>query len=386
MAAIGNASFNNVLETSQRNMSTPAPEHCSSTDLSQPTATIHIFTLFASLIGNSLLITAFVRMKEKVLLAIASMAASDLLTAVFLLPRFITNEINGSGAFLIHGNGGTFLCKMCSFLGDTSLSVSTLSMVVIAIERFLAVVYPIQYKNTSRVRRRVFFALTWIMAAAFHSPYFYTHRLIRFFRNGHEIQICLPRWEPAFNNESAHYRYNIFLYTTVLILPLLAISVLYIIVALRLRKDKMSSCRSENGTRRIRRRTRTFLMMAISTTTAFLICWMLHIVLTSIRLISPWLVLECNKGYQTVSYISYVLASCYCAVNTWLCLLLIPQFQNELKLMMQKIQSRCYAKKSKRYGKKYIRSRKYEVKDVMHRFESCDQSIIHVGEDQETQT
>lgn len=227
MAAIGNASFNNVLETSQRNMSTPAPEHCLSTDLSQLTATIHIFTLFASLIGNFLLITAFVRMKEKVLLAIASMAASDLLTAVFLLPRYITNEINGSGAFLVHGNGGTFLCKMCSFLGDTSLSVSTLSMVVIAIERFLAVVYPVQYKNTSRVRRRVFFALTWIMAAAFHSPYFYTHRLIRFlrmamrfksvYRGGNQLSITSQRIIDTiyfYTQQCWFYRYSPFLFCT----------------------------------------------------------------------------------------------------------------------------------------------------------------------------
>ena len=383
MAVIGNVSFPYDSGTSKRNISTPAPEQCFSTVPSQIIVTIHVFTLFASLMGNSLLIVAFVRIKEKLLLVIASMAASDLLTAVFLLPRSIANEIIGSAAFLVHGSGGALLCKMCSFLSDMSLSVSTLSMVVIAIERFVAVVYPLQYKSTSRARRRLVIASTWIMATAFHSPYFYTYRLIRVPMNGYDIQVCGSSWEPAFNDESAHHRYSIFLYTTVLILPLLAISILYIMVAFRLRKDKMSSCRSENGARRNRRRTRIFLMMAISTITAFLICWTLPITVTFIKLFSLWLVPGCNKSFTTVSYISYVFASSYCAVNPWLCFLLIPQFSKELKSMMRTGKTfECCTKKSKRYGTKYMRSQKYETSDVVHRLESWDKSTSHVSEDQ----
>ena len=75
----------------------------------QVTTTIHVLTLVASLVGNTLLIAAFVRMKEPILLLIANMAASDLLVAAFLIPRLITREVIGSNAFLVHGVGGTFL-------------------------------------------------------------------------------------------------------------------------------------------------------------------------------------------------------------------------------------------------------------------------------------
>ena len=84
----------------------------------QVTTTIHVLTLVASLVGNTLLIATFVRMKEPILLLIANMAASDLLVAAFLIPRLITREVIGSNSFLVHGVGGTFLCKICTFLSD----------------------------------------------------------------------------------------------------------------------------------------------------------------------------------------------------------------------------------------------------------------------------
>ena len=179
-------------------------------------------------IYNTLLITVFVRIKEPIMLLIANMALSDLLVVIFLIPRLITSDVIGSNAFLVQGNGGVFLCKMCTFLSDISLSVSTLSLVLIAVERFLAVVYPIVYKKITVKVRRFLVASTWIMAMAFHSPYFYTMRLVA----NANSQVCQSSWEPAFNNRSAHLRYNIFLFITVLLIPLLVFSVLYTVIVI----------------------------------------------------------------------------------------------------------------------------------------------------------
>lgn len=335
MAAVENMSLSNVGQSGSGN-NTSSSEHCiTEVGPNQVTITIHIFTLLASLIGNSLLITAFRRMKEKCLLLIANMAASDLLMAIFLIPRLITIEAIGSNAFLVHGGGGTFLCKMCTFLSDISLSVSTLSLVLIAVERFLAVVYPLLYKKTSAKRRRLLVVSTWILAAAFHAPYFYTMRLMSSDDNGYDIN-CQPSWEPAFDDTSAHRRYEIFLFTTVLILPLLIISVLYIVVVVRLRRDKMGRCRSENGTRRSRERSRNLQKMATAMVTALLICWTLYTVIRFLKLFSPWLVPKCNIIFNVVYYISRVLASSYCAVNPWICFIFVPKFSRELSVMCKR--------------------------------------------------
>ncbi|KAJ7392974.1 Galanin receptor type 1 [Desmophyllum pertusum] len=158
--------------------------------LSQVSIAIHAITLLASLVGNTFLIAVFVRIKEPIMLPIANMAVSDLLVAIFLIPRLIARDVIGSNAFLVQGNGGLFLCKMCTFLSDISLSVSTLSLVLIAVERFLAVVYPMVYKKITVKVRRFLVASTWIMAMAFHSPYFYTMRLVA---NANH-QVCQSSW------------------------------------------------------------------------------------------------------------------------------------------------------------------------------------------------
>lgn len=339
MAAIGNASFNH-LELSSNNET--SSEQCrNGISHSHVSIAVHAFSLLGSLIGNFLLIVASARIKEKRLLLITNMAASDLLVAIFLLPRFIKIEITGSNAFLVHGTAGTILCKMCTFLSDMSLSVSTLSLVMIAVERFLAVAYPLVYRSTSSKRCRIFVASTWALAAAFHSPYFYTSRLVRVVGNqSHDIEVCQQSWEPAFNDRLAHRRYGIFLYTTVLILPLLLISGLYIVIAFHAQNDKMLTCRSERGTKQRRDCTRNLLRMAIATIISFLVCWTLNIVISFINLISPWVVPNCNKSFMAVSYIAHLLASCYCAVNPWLCFLFIPRFFCELRVMTGKRNNR----------------------------------------------
>lgn len=57
------------------------------------TMAILILTLLALPIGNFLLITAYVRMKEKLMLLIANRAASDLLVTVIEIPRLVTTEV-----------------------------------------------------------------------------------------------------------------------------------------------------------------------------------------------------------------------------------------------------------------------------------------------------
>ena len=59
------------------------------------------------------------------MLLITNMATSDLLRAIFLLARFITFAVTGSLAWTVQELEGTILCKMCTFLSDTSISVSS---------------------------------------------------------------------------------------------------------------------------------------------------------------------------------------------------------------------------------------------------------------------
>lgn len=333
-AAGANTSSETSDEVGKSMNNTSSPEYCAMTEgPSQLTTTIHVLTLLVSLVGNTLLITVFVRMRESILVLVANMAASDLLVAVFLIPRMITREIIGSNAFLVHGNGGTFLCKMSIFFSDISLSVSTQSLVLIAIERFLSIWCPTLYKKLTVKIRRALVVSTWIMAMALHSPYFYTFRLVAADPKNPDYKECQSRWDPAFDHQSVHPRYVMFLYLTVLLIPLLVISVLYTTIIIILRRDKMAPYRSAKGAKRCKERNRNLQKMAIATVTAFLICWALFIVISFIGLFSPKTVPKCNKSFIVLDYVSRLLASSYCAVNPCICFIFLRSFSRELKSM-----------------------------------------------------
>ena len=340
--AVGASVSSETLDEVGKNVNkTSSPEYCALTEgPSQLTTTIHVLTLLASLVGNILLITAFVRMREPILVLVANMAASDLLVAVFLIPRLITREIIGSNAFLVHGNAGTFLCKMCTFFSDISLSVSTQSLVLIAVERFLTIWCPILYKKLTVKLRRALVVSTWIMAMAIHSPYFFTFRLVAANPKNPDYQECQSRWDPTFDHQSAHLRYVIFLYLVVLLIPLLVVSVLYTAIITTLRRDKMASYRSAQGARRWKERNRNLQRMAIATVTAFLICWALFIVISFIKLFSPKTVPKCNKSFKVLDYVSRVLASSYCAVNPCICFIFVRSFSRELKSICKRSRRR----------------------------------------------
>ena len=221
---------------------------------------IHVVLLIVALVGNSLIITAFVRMKEPLMLLIANMAASDLFTAIFFLPRLITIEVVGSYSFLLRGLVGTIACKMSFFLSDISMSVSTQSLVIIAAERLLAVVYPLRARNITAKTRRLLIASTWLVSMAFHSPYLYTFELVKV-KNG-DIR-CLNKW--ALDAEPAFLRFVIFLFVTVLLITLVVISILYPIILINLARDKMAAHRNSKGIRRNREPNMNLLKLALAT-------------------------------------------------------------------------------------------------------------------------
>lgn len=289
---------------------------------------IHLITLIVALVGNSLLIAAFVRMKEPLMLLMANMAASDILTAIFLMPRLLTIEIVGSYAFQIHGLGGRILCKTCAFLSDISVSVSTQSLVIIAVERFLAVVYPLKTRRITVKTRRLLIASTWVIAVAFHSPYLYTMELVKDENN--EIMCRQSKW---FQDKELFHRYNVFLYLTIFAIPIVTVSILYPIIFIHLRMDKMSAHRSTRGDKRSRKRNRNLLKLAVATVLALFISWTGYVTIFFQQLFVPETLPKCSYSFEVVYFATKVLASSYCAINPFICFIFLRNFRTQLIIM-----------------------------------------------------
>ena len=98
-------------------------------------------------------------MRKPINFFIVNMAMSDLVFQLFVIPRLIQKLYIET--WLIGGPLGQALCKVISFLKDVSVLVSIQSLILIAVDRFGAVVFPLR---ASLIRSRLcpFFILaTW---------------------------------------------------------------------------------------------------------------------------------------------------------------------------------------------------------------------------------
>ena len=292
-------------------------------------SSIYSVLLIASLIGNSLLILASLKSNIAVNLLIANIAASDLVLSIVLFPREIVSRIKESTAFLVRGWIGSLLCKIGAFTADVTVAVSTLSLILIASDRLVAVVFPFHYRGIT-VKKRCFLILsTWILAMAIHSPYFYTFRLDTF--NGETF--CITNWEPAFNHESTHTAYYTALLLTVLIVPLITVCILQTITLLKLRDDKMGSSRTSTASQRHKERNNVLLKMSVVITLAFALCWLPFIALLFLLLYFPSSVPNCSLGFTIFKQFASPFSFFHCIVNPCICFTFIRQIRVGLKFI-----------------------------------------------------
>ena len=98
-----------------------------------------------SLAGNTvigIIVYKTKTMRKPINVFIVNMAMSDLLFPIIALPQ-VTQRLY-IDSWLIGGPLGHALCKIKSFLPDISIAVSTQSLVLIAVDRFGAVVFPLR--------------------------------------------------------------------------------------------------------------------------------------------------------------------------------------------------------------------------------------------------
>ena len=144
---------------------------------------------------------------------------SDLLFPIFLLPWDLADLYMDSQWLVISGPLGQALCKLVSFLTDVSSLVSIQSLVLIAVERFGAVVFPLRSPLiSSKLKLCPFFILaTWIFALAVYSPYLVAFKLVE---EDNGKQYCyIADWNEVFGLSSSFANYLIALNVVFFIPP-----------------------------------------------------------------------------------------------------------------------------------------------------------------------
>ncbi|XP_031567707.1 neuromedin-K receptor-like [Actinia tenebrosa] len=288
--------------------------------------------LFLAVVGNVFVVVIVCknrRMQTNINFLIANMAVSDLTGSLVSIPRFISLNINNSSEWSVPGLLAEILCKTCPFIRDVSISVSIESMVVIAIDRFFAVVYPL--KSKPRVTRlRWVLPIIWLVAMAPFSLYFVTFKIG--YCKGKAF--CIFSWPSIFDRAQVHHIY--FLVTIVIlffIIPFAIVSVLHSFIVWKMKHRCIPGeqlCEQET---RSQKSNSNIIKMAIVIVLSFFVCWFPYHTLTFFE-VFVW------KGYQKKSapsfhsftsdiltFISYISL----AINPLICFVFSSNYRNCLK-------------------------------------------------------
>ncbi|KAL9964592.1 hypothetical protein ACROYT_G028249 [Oculina patagonica] len=223
-----------------------------------------------SLVGNTfigIIVYKTKTMRKPINFFIVNMAMSDLLFPIFLFPQILTGLYVDS--WLISGPLGQAFCKLVPFLIDVSSAVSIQSLLLIAVDRFGAVVFPLR-SPLIRSKPCLFFILaTWIIAMATQSPDLFTYKLV-----GYPGQLsCLMLWTEAFGESSSNVNYLLAIFVVFLYIPLVFIVIIYTTIILKLKSQKIPGEQSANAERQRINRERNVLKMTIAIVLGFAVCW-----------------------------------------------------------------------------------------------------------------
>lgn len=264
-------------------------------------------TMVLGLLGNVGLICIITRRKEKINVTgifICNLSFSDILVCVFCLPFTVVYTLMDHWVF------GSLLCRLVPFIQCTSVTVSVLSLVFIALERHQLIINPSGWKPTVG-QAHVALVVIWILACFTSSP-FLAFQVLTNEPYVNEHQPPFP-WEasPDAENSSApsalfphtagslhmeacleHWpsQQHRLAYTTWLLLfqycgPLLLVLLCYVKVFARLRqrKDMLDRACIADGQRMHHSRRINIMLLALIT--AFAVCWL---PLTIFNAVSDW--------------------------------------------------------------------------------------------------
>uniref|UniRef100_A0A3Q0S393 Neuromedin U receptor 1 n=1 Tax=Amphilophus citrinellus TaxID=61819 RepID=A0A3Q0S393_AMPCI len=254
-----------------------------------PICLIYLFIFLVGVVGNVLTCTVIAR--NKVMWTptnyyLFSLAVSDLLVLLFGMPLELY-ELWQNYPFLL-GTGG---CYFKTFLFETVCLASILNVTALSVERYIAVVHPLRAKYVvTRTHAKRVILTVWGVSVLCAVPNTSLHGIVFLHSRSTgtagttnveiaDSAMCMlvkPRW-----------MYNLTIQVTTLlffILPMLTISVLYMLIGLQLKREKIhqeleaksgfgqdSFCNIRTQQQKARRRQVTKMLFVL--VVVFGICW-----------------------------------------------------------------------------------------------------------------
>ena len=309
----------------------PSPDSLNALNIGNTVA--YSIILVASLVGNSLvgiIVYKTKTMRKTINFFIVNMAMSDLLFSLFAFPWALT-ELN-AGSLLIRGIVGHILCKMISFATYVSIAVSIQSLVLIAVNRFGAVVFPLRSPIIGPRLCPFLILATWILAITTQFPLYFVYEFVEY----PEKLACEIRWNVLFDESSFYILpiYFIVLSIIELYIPFALITIVYSIILFKLKTQKIVGEQSVNAENLRAKRQRNVLKMAIAIVSVFVICWL---PISVLALLSTFGLDHTSLPICAIVwywFVARIIAHANCAMNPCICFIFSGNYRQGLKSIL----------------------------------------------------
>ena len=267
-------------------------------------------------------------MRKPINFFIVNMAMSDLLFSIFIIPQDI-QKLYDRDSWFIDGPLCQALCKLTYFLSDVSVIVSIQSLVLIAVDRFGAVAYPLRSPLISSKLCPYFILAIWMVAMAVGSPELVAVKLVEY-PGG---LVCKRCWNEAFGESSSFENYYFSGAVVFIFIPLVLIAILYITIYIKLKLQKIPGQPSTNaGQQRRLQRERSVLKMAIAVVLGFAVC------LLPFGIASSFVPFESDIrtcGFQIFYSVGLFMLRANCAINPSICFIFSRNYREGFKTLFR---------------------------------------------------
>ena len=281
---------------------------------------------FGGLVGNLLVFITVKRnpnLRTSTNFYYVNMAVSDFLASLTAWPLYLTDEIITSKGSLIQGPLATPVCKVGMYFRIVSSVVSILSLVLIAVDRFIATEYPLKATLLSSKIRISLMLAAWFIALGYCVPLFYFHKV----EDVGEETFC--RFASDDTLALAIY------YTAGLMLtiaPLITIVILYSRIMRALRQRPRPECSAGSSTAEQKRRKQSQNIMRIfkSIVIAYCVCIVPFVVYMILKMTFPELFTN-DKCKWIIGFLYFVFPSLSLAINPIILFLFSSNFRLTLR-------------------------------------------------------
>ncbi|XP_069099147.1 neuropeptide Y receptor type 2 [Pleurodeles waltl] len=221
--------------------------------------------ILLGVIGNSLVIYVVIKFKTMRTVTnffIANLAVADLMVNTLCLPFTLVYTLLDEWKF------GTVLCHLVNYAQGLAVHVSTVTLMVIALDRHRCIVYHLESKISKKISF-IIIVITWTFSAILASPLaiFREYSVIEI-SSDFKIQVCSERWPVGLVSYGTMYSISMLLIQY--ILPLAIISYAYIRIWTKLRNHVSPGGGNDNYHHRRRKTTK----MLVAVVVVFAVSWL----------------------------------------------------------------------------------------------------------------